>query len=99
MEKTVNNQDEQVQVDKNQEIETQDYVPTYEVKPEFKKAILDAIGDQPFNNIAGLINAINVKEMDHNTLTQVVNAIGQFPYVRVEGLLKNISQFVIQKNN
>jgi len=78
------------------EIETDSYVPTYKIKPEFKDAVLQAIGDRPFNEIAGLINAINVKTMDHNTLTQVINVIGNFPYVRVEKLLANVNSFVEQ---
>ena len=80
----------------DQAIEQNAYVPTYKVKPEFKQAVLQAIGDRPFNEIAGLINAINVPVMDHNTLTQVINVIGQFPYVRVEKLLENVNQFVEQ---
>ena len=83
-------------VDAAQEIEQDAYVPTYNVKPEFKQAVLQAIGDRPFNEIAGLINAINVEVMDHNTLTQVINVIGQFPYVRVEKLLENVNTFVEQ---
>ena len=85
-----------VEVDNSQVIETNAYVPTYKVKPEFKQAVLQAIGDRPFNEIAGLINAINVQVMDHNTLTQIINVIGQFPYVRVEKLLTSINTFVEQ---
>lgn len=84
-------------VDAAQQIETNAYVPTYKVKPEFKQAVLHAIGDRPFNEIAGLINAINVPTIDHNTLTQIVNAIGQFPYMRVEKLLTNMNNFVEQE--
>jgi len=83
-------------VDATQKVETNAYVPTYKIKPEFKKAVIQAIGDRPFNEIAGLINAINVEVMDHQTLTQIVNAIGQFPFVRVEGLMKNIPNYVQQ---
>lgn len=83
-------------VDSTQKVEQDAYVPTYKVKPEFKQALLQAIGDQPFNNIAGLINAINVEVMDHNTLDQVIKVIGQFPYVRVEKILTNINSFVEQ---
>jgi hypothetical protein len=83
-------------VDSTQKVETNAYVPTYKIKPEFKQALLKSIGDRPFNEIAALINAIDVPVMDHQTLTQVVNAIGQFPYVRVEGLMKNISNLVEQ---
>jgi len=83
-------------VDAAQAIEQDAYVPTYKVKPELKQAVLQAIGDRPFNEIAGLINAINVPTMDHNTLTQVINVIGQFPYVRVEKLLENVNSFVEQ---
>lgn len=83
-------------VDATQAVETNAYVPTYKVKPEFKQAILKAIGDLPFNQIAGLINAIDVKVIDHQTLTQIVNAIGQFPYTRVEPIMKNVGNFVTQ---
>ena len=84
-------------VDTKQPVETNAYVPTYRIKSEFKKALLQAVGDRPFNEIAGLIQAIDVEVMDHQTLTQVVNAIGQFPFVRVEGLMKNISNLIEQK--
>ena len=84
-------------VDATQKVETNAYVPTYKIKPEFKKMLLQSIGDRPFNEIAGLIQAIDVEVMDHQTLTQVVNAIGQFPFVRVENLMKNISNLVEQR--
>jgi hypothetical protein len=96
VEKTQEGTDESPAVDATQEIEQDSYVPTYKVKPELKAAVLKAIGDRPFNEIAGLINAINVPVMDHNTLTQVINVIGNFPYVRVEKLLQNINGFVEQ---
>ena len=83
-------------VDATQKVETNAYVPTYKIKPEFKKALLNAVGDRPFNEIAGLIQAIDVEVMDHQTLTQIVNAIGQFPFVRVENLMKSISSLVEQ---
>jgi hypothetical protein len=83
-------------VDAKQAIETNAYVPTYKVRPEFKQALLKAIGDLPFNQIAGLVNAIDVDILDHNTLTQIVNAIGQFPYMRVESILKNVGNYVTQ---
>jgi hypothetical protein len=85
------------QVDSAQKVETSAYVPTYKIKPEFKKAILQALGDLPFNQIAGLINAIDVEEMDHQTLSQVLQGIGQFPFVRVEGIMKNVNNYIIQK--
>lgn len=83
-------------VDKGQAIETNAYVPTYKVKPELKDAILKSIGSRPFNEIAGLINAINVEVMDHNTLQQVINVIGQFPYTQVEKLLTGINGYFEQ---
>jgi hypothetical protein len=86
----------QQHVDATQKIETNAYVPTYKIKPDFKKALLQAIGDRPFNEIAGLVQAIDVEVMDHQTLTQIVNALGQFPFVRVEQLMKNINSFVEQ---
>jgi hypothetical protein len=84
------------QVDANQKVEQDAYVPTYKVKPDFKQAVLKAIGDRPFNEIAGLINAINVDVIDHNTLDQVIKVLGQFPYVRIEPLITNINSFVEQ---
>jgi len=83
-------------VDATQKVETNAYVPTYKIKPDFKKALLQAIGDRPFNEIAGLINAIDVEVIDHQTLTQIVNAIGQFPYTKVETLMKNVGNYVQQ---
>ena len=83
-------------VDAGQTIETNAYVPTYRIKADFKKALMAAVGDMPFNQIAGLVQAIDVEVMDHQTLTQVVNAIGQFPFTRVEALMKNVSTYVEQ---
>jgi len=83
-------------VDPTQKVETTAYVPTYKISPELKQALLRAIGDRPFNEIAGLINAVDVTVMDHQTLQQVVNAIGQFPYIRVEPILKNLGNYVQQ---
>ena len=77
-------------------VETAAYVPTYKVSPEFKQELLKSIGDRPFNEIAGLINAVNVPTLDHQTLVQVINAIGQFPYVKVEKILTNINDYVTQ---
>lgn len=79
-----------------QQVEQQAYVPTYTVKKEFKEAVLKAIGQHPFNQIAGIINAVNVEIMDHNTLTQVINVLGNFPYTQVAGLLTNINSYVDQ---
>jgi len=86
----------QVPGNAGQQVETANYTPTYRVKPEFKQAVLKAIGNRPFNEIAGLINAINVPTIDHQTLTQVINVLGQFPYTAVEGLITNINSFVEQ---
>ena len=83
-------------VNNAQSIETSAYVPTYKIKPEFKQAVLQSIGDRPFNEISALINAINVPVLDHNTLTQVINAIGAFPYVKVEKLLSSINSYIEQ---
>lgn len=84
------------EVDSSQKVETDAYVPTYKVKPELKQAVLKAVGKYPFNQIAGIMNAINVEVMDHNTLTQVINVLGNFPYQDVSGLLSNINDFVEQ---
>ena len=83
-------------IDATQPVETNAYVPTYKVKPEFRQAIIKAIGDLPFNQIAGLINAIEVSVIDHQTLTQIVNALGQFPFTRVEHIMKNVGNYVTQ---
>jgi len=83
-------------VDAAQKIETNAYVPTYRIKPSFKQALMQAVGDRPFNEIAGLVQAIDVEVMDHQTLTQIVNAIGQFPFTRVENLMKGINQHIEQ---
>jgi ribosomal protein L13E len=83
-------------VDPNQKIETAPYVPTYRLKPEFKAAILKAIGQYPFNQIAGIMNAIQVDVVDHNTFQQIVNVLGNFPYQVVAGILQNINQYVEQ---
>ena len=79
-----------------QPIETNAYVPTYKIKPEFKQAVMSALANRPFNEIAGLMNAINVETMDHNTLTQIINAIGQFPYGQVYQLMGNINSLIEQ---
>ena len=84
------------QVDATQPVETDAYVPTYKVKPELKEAVVKAIGKHPFNQIAGLMNAINVEVMDHNSLTQFINVLGQFPYIEVAGILTNVNSFVEQ---
>lgn len=86
----------QKRVDATQNVETQAYVPTYKVKPEFKDAVLKAVGRHPFNQIAGIINAISVEVIDHNTLTQIINALGQFPYIEVANVLTNVNSFVEQ---
>jgi hypothetical protein len=87
---------EQPKVDATQVVEQNAYVPTYKIKPEFKQAVLQCIGDRPFNEIAGLIQAINVETMDHTTLTQVINAMGQFPFIRVEKFMQSINTYVEQ---
>lgn len=86
--------EEAPQVDPNQQVETDAYVPTYKVKPELKQAILKAIGKYPFNQIAGIMNAVNVEVMDHNNLTQIINVLGNFPYQDVSGLLATINDYV-----
>jgi hypothetical protein len=78
------------------QVETASYVPTYRVKPEFKQEILKAIGDRPFNEIAGLMNAINAETIDHNTLTQILNVLGKFPYTKVMGIMANVNSFIEQ---
>ena len=83
-------------VDPNQIIETNAYVPTYRLLPSFKSELLKSIGDRPFNEIAGIINAINVPVVDHNTLTQIINVIGQFPFVKVEKFLQNVNSHIEQ---
>ena len=76
------------------EVKTASYGQSFKVKPSFKAELLKAIGDYPFNNIAGIINAINVTTIDEHTLNQVMQAIGQFPYVKVEALISNINAYI-----
>jgi len=86
----------ETQVDQSQQVEQQAYVPTYRVKPEFKEAVLKAIGKFPFNQIQSIMSAINVEVMDHNTLTQVINVLGNFPYQNVAPVLSSINDYVEQ---
>ena len=58
---------ETAEIDPTQKIETNAYVPTYRLKPEFKIAVTKAIGQYPFNQIAGIMNAIQVDVVDHTT--------------------------------
>lgn len=74
-------------VDATQPVETDAYVPTYKVRPELKPSVLKAIGKYPFNQIASIMNAVNVEVMDHNSLNQVINVLGNFPYQDVAGLI------------
>jgi acetaldehyde dehydrogenase (acetylating) len=83
-------------VDATQVIETDAYVPTYRLKPEFKVAVMKAIGQYPFNQITGIMNAIQVEVVDHNTFQQIVNVLGNFPYEKVAGVLQNINAYVEQ---
>lgn len=83
-------------VDATQAVETKAYVPTYRLKPEFKAAVLKAIGQYPFNQIAGIMNAIQVDVVDHNTFQQIVNVLGNFPYQQVAGILQNVNSYVEQ---
>jgi hypothetical protein len=83
-------------IDASQTIETKAYVPTYRLKPEFKAAVLKAIGSYPFNQIAAIMNAIQVEIVDHNTFQQIVSVLGNFPYQQVAGILQNINSYVDQ---
>jgi hypothetical protein len=83
-------------IDSAQKVETNAYVPTYRLKPEFKAAVLKAIGTYPFNQIAGIMNAIQVDVVDHNSFQQIVNVLGNFPYQQVAGILQNINSYVEQ---
>ena len=82
------------QADSSQEVETKAYIPTYKIKPELKQAVLKAVGKYPFNQIASIMNAINVEVMDHNTLTNVINVMGNFPYQDVSQLLSSINDYI-----
>ena len=82
------------QVNPNQKVETAAYTPEYRVKPEFKQSVLKALGHRPFNEIAGIINAINVPKIDHQTLTQIINVLGQFPYNNIETVITNVNSYI-----
>jgi len=94
MEEQKNQAAQAPQVDATQKVETNAYVPTYRLKPEFKAAVLKAIGQYPFNQIAGIMNAIQADVVDHNTFQQIVNVLGNFPYQQVAGILQNINSYV-----
>lgn len=81
-------------MDPAQNVETQAYVPTYRIKPEFQKAVYEALKKYPFNQIQAIMQAIKVEIMDHNTLTQIMNALGSFPYENVAGLLTNVNSYI-----
>jgi hypothetical protein len=81
-------------VDSTQKVETKAYVPTYRIKPELKQAVHKAIAKYPFNQIASIMNAINVEVMDHNSLTNIINVLGNFPYGDVAPLLSTINDYV-----
>jgi len=78
------------------EIETAAYVPQYKILPTFKSAVLTALKDRPYNEVANLFAAINVPTMDHNTLQSIINYIGNFPFEKVEKLLASINLYVEQ---
>lgn len=87
---------ESKEVNSEQKVETNAYVPTYKIKPELKTAVLRSLGKYPFKQIAGIMNAINVEVMDHNTLTQLINVLGEFPFEHVHQLLETINDYVEQ---
>lgn len=84
-------------VDATQKIDTAAYVPKYIIKPEFQQAVLKAVGDAPFNQIAGIMQAINVTEIDHNQLQQILGALGNFPYIKIAPVLQNVGSLIEQK--
>ena len=81
-------------VDKTQEVKTQEYVPKYKLKPQFKSDVLKAIGKHPYNQIAGIMNAVNTESMDHNVLQNVLNALGSFPFIDVAQILQSVNSYV-----
>ena len=82
-------------IDPTQQVQTEAYVPTYVIKqPEFTQAVLGAIGKYPFNQIQAVMNAVKVEKIDHNQLTQVMNALGSFPYQDIADLMANVNQFL-----
>jgi len=83
-------------VDAAQKVETNAYTPEYKIKPELKAAVLRAVGKYPYNQIAGIMGAINVEVMDHNTLTQIINVLGNFPFEQIQPFLDHINEYVEQ---
>ena len=84
------------QVNSNQAIETQAYTNVYKVKPEFKDAVLKALGRHSFNEIAQLMQAINVETIDHNALNNLLGVLGRFPYIEIAPVLTNVNNFIEQ---
>lgn len=80
----------------DQTIETKAYAPQYRIKPAFREAILKSIGDRPFNEIGPIMQAINVDVIDHNTLNQILQALGHFPYIKIAPVLTSIHTLVEQ---
>ena len=83
------------QIDAGQQLQTESYVPTYTIKPEFQKAVLAAIGKYPFNQIQQVMTAVKVNKMDHNQLTQIMNALGGFPYQDIAGLMETVNNYLV----
>jgi hypothetical protein len=88
--------DENKAVDVTQQVETNAYVPTYRVLPKFKQELMRIVGKYPYNQIAGIMGAINVEVMDHNTLTQIINVLGNFPFEQIQPFLDHINEYVEQ---
>jgi hypothetical protein len=84
------------QVDATQQVETDAYVPKYRIKPEFKQALIKAIGKYPFNQTAQIFQAVETEFIDHNQLNQVVNVLGNFPYQDVAPLMTRVTDYVEQ---
>ncbi len=83
-------------VDPTQKVEVNAYVPTYKVLPKFKQELMRIVGKYPYNQIAGIMSAVNVEVMDHNTLTQIINVLGNFPFAEINPFLEHINDFVEQ---
>lgn len=83
-----------IPADTASEIKTAAYGQSFKLKPSFKAELLKSIGEYPFNSIAGIINAADAPVVDEQTLNQIMSAVGQFPYIKVEQFIRTVNEHI-----
>ena len=81
------------------ETESFDIVPVYKLNPKLKKDLLRVLGNYPYNSIAGLMFALDVEEVDYETLQKILNSLGALPYVLVQDVLLHMERYLEIKEN